>query len=104
MLKRYLLTSIAALALIGPMGKRPDAVFSPITPAYAICSSDAIINECCFKFNKVLEGDATANSPKTRERMALAAFRQCLAKDLGCSNEITEMKSRELKEVLRICR
>ena len=104
MLKRYLLMSIAALALICPMGERPDAIFTPLTPAYAICSSDSIINDCCFKFSKVLEGDAMANSPKTRERMALAAFRQCLAKDLGCSNETTEMKSRELKEVLRICR
>jgi hypothetical protein len=74
------------------------------TPALAACMADEIRNDCCFKFFKVLEGDAVVVNTRTREVKAVAEFRRCLRKDLGCSVEMTEMKSKNASQIRQICR
>lgn len=73
-------------------------------PAFALCTATEIKNNCCFKFYNELEGEATARPLKTREKMAVAEFRRCLRNDIGCSMEMTEMKSKGAGQIRQICR
>ena len=72
-------------------------------PALALCTADVIKNDCCFKFFKILEGDATVDSQKTREKNASAEFKRCLRRDLGCSVEMSDMKCKSVQQIRSIC-
>ncbi len=74
------------------------------TPAFALCTATEIRNNCCFKFRNALEGEATASPLATREKMAVAEFKRCLRSDIGCSVEMTEMKSKGAGQIRQICR
>jgi hypothetical protein len=73
------------------------------TPAFALCSATEIMNNCCFKFINTLEGGSEARPQQTREQMAVAEFKRCLRSDLGCSMEMTEMKSKGIGQIRQIC-
>lgn len=72
-------------------------------PAFALCSADSIKNDCCFKFNKILYGDVVVKDQSTRENNAVAEFKRCLMKDIGCSVEMTEMKTKSVQQISAIC-
>jgi hypothetical protein len=74
------------------------------TPAFALCNATEIRNNCCFKFINVLEGGAEARPQNTREQMAVAEFKRCLRSDIGCSMEMTEMKTKGIGQIREICR
>lgn len=73
-------------------------------PAFALCTGDSIKNDCCFKFVKIANGDVIARDQDDRENKAVAEFRRCLMKDIGCSVEMTEMKSKSFEGIAAICR
>ncbi len=73
-------------------------------PAFALGTADSIKNDCCFKFFKVLESDASVNDSKTRDRIAMAEFRRCMRSDIGCSVEMTDLKCKSVQQVRSLCR
>ncbi|HOW82429.1 MAG TPA: hypothetical protein PK573_07715 [Spirochaetota bacterium] len=73
-------------------------------PAFALCTAASIRNDCCFKFIKIANGDVIARDQDDRENKAVAEFRRCLMKDIGCSVEMTEMKSKSFEGIAAICR
>jgi hypothetical protein len=73
-------------------------------PAYAQCTTWEIKNNCCYKFFKVLEGNAAEENMQSREKKALAEFRRCLDMDVGCSSETIELKAKNVKGVRSFCK
>lgn len=101
-------TCIAALSTIILLSlisfTQTDIGFHASTPAFAACSAVEVRNDCCFKFRKVLDDEKLDVSPEAREQRAIGEFRRCLRSDLGCSVEMTEMKSKSAGQVREICR
>lgn len=102
MKKILILTSILAICGLLPLawdGPVPDTR----TPAYAVCSAAEIKNDCCFKFIEKLYADTPPGPGETRETRAVTEFRRCLRKDIGCSQEMTEMKAKAFEEIRALC-
>jgi|RifCSP16_2_1023846.scaffolds.fasta_scaffold405667_1 hypothetical protein len=103
---KKIITSAAILLMLFGLISLPQNKegFHTGKPAFAICTADDIKNTCCAKFFRILEGDVMVDKPQTREMKALAGFRQCLRKDVGCSVEMTELKSNGISQIRQICK
>jgi len=77
--------------------------FNVGVPALAQCSTWEIKNNCCFKFFKVLEGSENSDPTETREKKAVAEFKRCLSKDVGCSSELISLKAKSAREIRIYC-
>ncbi|MBN2160694.1 MAG: hypothetical protein JW807_14995 [Spirochaetes bacterium] len=104
MKKSIVAAGMAAILLGILLMPRNDAGFHAGEPAFAACSAVEIMNNCCFKFRKCLDDDSLDVSPEAREQRAVGEFRRCLRSDLGCSAEMTEMKSKDARQIRAICR
>jgi hypothetical protein len=103
-MKKIIITGTLLLSLLVLVSlSRTGMDYHIGTPAFALCSTDGIKNDCCFKFFKVLEGGVMVGDLKTREKKAVAEFKRCLIRDIGCSVEMTEMKSKSAQQVRTIC-
>ena len=101
---KRIITIFLALPLFGLLplawdGPIPDAG----TPAYAVCSAAEIKNDCCFKFLEKLYADTPLGPGESRETRAVVEFRRCLRKDIGCSQEMIELKSKGFEEIRALC-
>ena len=97
---KKIFTTITLILLLGLASlSRVSTDYHIGSPAYALCTADSMKNDCCFKFFKVLESDASVNDSKTRDRMAMAEFRRCMRSDIGCSVEMTELKCKSVQQV-----
>lgn len=104
-MKKTISAALLAILLLAAIPILTDGTrFTAGTPAFALCIASEIKNDCCFKFYNTLEGEAAARDEKTREKMAVSEFRRCLRSDIGCSVEMTEMKSKSAGEIRQICR
>ncbi|HNW29632.1 MAG TPA: hypothetical protein PKN50_14235 [Spirochaetota bacterium] len=102
---KKIFTTITLILLLGLASlSRVSTDYHIGSPAYALCTADSMKNDCCFKFFKVLESDASVNDSKTRDRMAMAEFRRCMRSDIGCSVEMTELKCKSVQQVRSFCR
>lgn len=71
--------------------------------AFAACTAAEMKNDCCFKFVEKLYADTPPGPGETRETRAVSEFRRCLRKDIGCSQEMIEMKSKSYAEIRVLC-
>jgi hypothetical protein len=103
-MKKIITATAIVFLFFGLMSlSRNDAGYHIGRPAFAICTADDIKNTCCFRFFKVLDGDVIVENPQTREMKAIAAFKHCLRTDVGCSVEMTELKSKGVGQIRHIC-
>lgn len=103
-MKTIITAAMSVLVLFGSVSLfRDGRDFHAGTPAYALCTTEGIKNDCCFKFFKVLEGGAASDSIASREKKAAAEFKRCLRADVGCSVEMTELKTKSLQQIRSIC-
>ncbi len=103
-MKKIIITGTSVLILLGLVSLSFNTMEYHIgKPAFALCTTEGIKNDCCFKFFKVLEGDAVVENMKTREKKALAEFKRCMMRDIGCSVEMTELKSKSAQQIRTIC-
>ncbi len=104
-MKKIIITGTLLILLLGLVSlSRTGMDYHVGKPAFALCTTESIQNDCCFKFFKILEGDAVVENLKTREKNAVAEFKRCLTRDIGCSVEMTEMKSKSAQQVRAICK
>lgn len=104
-MKRLLFALILSLAIAAFLMLGVDRGVPRIaTPAYALCSTAEIVNNCCFKFMEVMRGEVKSTAKDGREGRATAVFRNCLYREIGCSKEMTEMKAKDYKTASGICR
>ncbi len=104
-MKKIIITTIFLVILPGLASLTLDTREYHIgKPAFALCTTEGIKNDCCFKFFQVLEGSAAEEDVKTRERKALAEFKRCMRADTGCSVEMTEQKSKSVQQVKSLCK
>ncbi len=104
-MKKIIITGTLVILLLGLISLTRDTMnYHFGKAAFALCTTEGIINDCCFKFFKVLEGDVIVNDLNTKEKMAVAEFKRCLRRDIGCSVEMTELKSKSIKQVRNICK
>ena len=103
-MKKLIITTIFLLILLGLASLSRDTWnYHMGRPAFALCTSEGIKNDCCFKFFKVLEGGVVVENLKTREKKAMAEFKRCMRADTGCSVEMTEQKSKSSRQVRTLC-
>lgn len=104
-MKKIVITTIFLVILLGLASlSRDTRHYHMGRPAFALCTTEGIKNDCCFKFFQVLEGSATEEDIKTREKKALAEFKRCMRADTGCSVEMTEQKSKSAQQVRSLCK
>jgi hypothetical protein len=83
---------------------RNESRFNTEVHLLAQCSTWEIKNNCCFKFFKILESDDSGEPMETREKKALAEYKRCLDKDVGCSRELIELKAKSVREIRAYCK
>lgn len=103
-MKKSLIAAAMTAALLGIILMPRNDGFRVVAPAFAACSATEVRNDCCFKFRKTLDDEVLDTSPEIREGRAVGEFKRCLRSDLGCSVEMTEMKSKSFGQIRQICR
>ncbi len=103
---KTIIFTIFVIALMGGIlvPFRNESGFNTGVPALAQCSTWEIKNNCCFKFFKILESPERVEPMQLREKMAVAEYKRCLDKDLGCSSELIGLKAKNARDIRDYCK